>query len=158
MNNDLMNQAKNMLDRAIDKEKVVKKVIESIGPAIVESLRPVIEESLANIKLTINPQIQMPDMKQPDVHVNVPDVYVPEPKVTVNIPETKAPQVNVTVPTRELSKTMDKHMGEIKKAISEQKPIDLPMQTEYTMKKPMPVLITDMKGQPWSPLSGRSEE
>lgn len=144
------------LERAVESEKRNQQFMSALGPAIVKMLQPTLDnvanslqnvgnritEAVSNMQVNINPEVK------------IPPIEVPTPEVTVNIPEQKQPKVTVSVPTKALTN----EIRAVKKAISEQKPVDkldiaIP---EYTHGKPMPVMIMDVLGKPWEPLAGAS--
>lgn len=170
--NDILKDINHALDKGIEAEKRYKELLDALPTIIGETISPVLSgiyNKLEEIPTTIRESIG--SIRIQPTTPNVPDIHIPEIKVPNVIvppfPEQKQPIVNVEAPivnvpeakiTVKVPKNDDvvKAMKRVEKAISEQKPIDIPQQIEYTRKKPMPVLITDVKGDPWTPMSGGS--
>lgn len=94
--------------------------------------------------ITLKPEIHVPEIKLPDItipEITVPPVKVPKSAVTVNMP----------------TKALTNEIRAVRRAISEQKPVtdrfEIP---EYTRNKPIPAILVDELGKPWSPLTGAS--
>lgn len=100
---EILKQAKDALDKAIDQKKSNEMLLKSIGPAVIDALKPVlnqIKEAVSSIRvdvrpnIEVNPKVDMPRIPAPEVTVNVPDFpKIPEPKVTVNVPPIKIPDL-----------------------------------------------------------------
>lgn len=124
-NEDSLRQAKNDGDR--------NKILENIAGDLSKSLEPVLSSLAQNSKLSTDDirkafaeaiHIQMPDIKVPEIKIPAPIVNVPAP--IVNIPRSEAPIVNVA-PT----------------------PVTFP--SEMSLKpnsKPFPVIMMDQAGKP----------
>lgn len=140
-----LEEANKALDKALETERRNKLFVESIGPAIIKSLLPVIQESLQNIQVNINPEIEMPEVKAPDVQVQAPIVNVPEPVVNVTVPPIKVPKAEVKVNMQ--NKSLMNELKNVTKAIKSQ---ELPVfeYPEYTFSKPIPSIIVDVEGKP----------
>lgn len=166
------------LTKAVDSERRGRAVLTAIGPALLDALEPIlgaIAETIAQIpeqveqaisKVKIN--VEQPTIPPAEVTVNVPEVKVPKaevevripeqptPNYTFKVPEIKVPKANVTVKVpKSDNKEVIKAIESVTKAVTEQKPASFEM-PEYTRKNPMPVLMTDLKGNPMQPFTSSS--
>ncbi len=93
---EILQQASEALDSAIQEKNRNKDLIRTLGPAIVEALKPALESLAENSRLTKQ------DIKDAisEISFNLPEIIVPKPEVTVNVPEIKVPkaQVDVSIP------------------------------------------------------------
>lgn len=148
-NNDILNIAKDALDKAIAERKRNKDLISSLGPAIVDALTPALEDLARNSKVnkdemlkamkgvTINlPEINIPS---PNIKVNVPDVNVTH---EVNIPAIRVPQAIVRIPEIKIPTIQIPDEMNVKGWVSFMG-YDRGMLTN-----PLPVQIRDSKGNP----------
>lgn len=164
------------LEKAVANEHTHRKSMEVVGQVVVNALAPAlnsinqqianlpeaIEQSVSRIKIDSPkiPDIALPNITIPPIKVTVPDI--PKPEVTVNIPPIEVPQAKVTVnvPKNEaIVKKLDKMEKSFVKALLEHntvepQTIDFP---DYTLKKPMPVIIADLKGNPWIPFTSEGK-
>ena len=162
-----LNTAKEELERKIDdvKRQKLQQALELFIDKAKEEITTQVRDYVAGAAHHIlQNQLGEEDIKLPAVTVTMPPIEIKLPDiqvapttvemspVTLNVPKAEKPNVSVSMPVKGLIN----EMRAIKKAVSEQKPIDAPMIEipEYTMKKPMPVIMTDLKGDPWTPLVG----
>src|SRR3990167_8862258 len=149
------------LEKAVTNERTHRKSMEVVGQVVVNALAPAldsinqqivnlpeaIEQSISRIKIDSPkiPDITIPNITIPPIKVTVPDI--PKPEVTVNIPPIEVPEAKVTVnlPKNEaVVKQLNKMEKSFVKALLEHNTVE-PHQTiefpDYTLKKPMPVII-----------------
>lgn len=165
------------LTKAVDSERRGRAVLTAIGPALLDALEPIlsaiaetiaqipeqVEQAISRVKINV----EQPTIT-PEVTVNVPEVKVPKAEVSVTIPEQPTPNYTFTVPKINVpkanvtvklpkgdNKDVIKAIDAVTKAVSDQRPasVNIP---EYTRKSPMPVLMTDVKGNPFQPFSSSS--
>lgn len=165
-----LKQAKEALDRAIDEKRKNQANLKALGPAIVDMLQPTLDDIVATGRLTkneiikvlktalsemkvdldhqaqeeikkdiidaiskitmqVNPQVNIPDVHVPEI--KLPTINVPEPRVIVNVPEIKLPEIKIP-------------------------PVEVryPDEASFSLKgvnwkKPLPVILTDNKGNPY---------
>lgn len=158
--NKIVSEARQALDVAIATEKNNKRLIASIGPAVVQILKDTLVETIAEMQKPI--MEKMSDMMEESLKTNQNDLKEALKNLSVNVepnitvPEVKIPEIKVNVPKPEVTVKVPKNtdvvsaINEMSKAFSEQRPIDLEI-PRYSLKEPMPVLITDVKGEPWTP-------
>lgn len=170
----------NVLKKALESEKRNQQLLEKLGPAIVSVLDPILHEmtdkvgeishqvetAISRIKIE-SPVVNVPESKAPIVNYTPPTVNVPKPQVTVNVPDVHVPEIklpDIKIPTVKVPKSSFtvkipkgsdkgtiKELKGIQRAIStQQTAIERMVAPEYSMKKPMPVLITDLMGKPAS--------
>lgn len=139
-------KAKEALDVAIETKKTIDNFLRNIGPALIkESVDPVLKQMAAehkeniselkdaakNIKVDVNPKIEIPDIK-------IPTVNVPRPEVTVNIPEIKIPKIEIPHIKAPEIIFPDRFMAAL----------------EYDYNRPMPVILMGADGKVFQFSSG----
>jgi len=99
---EILKQAKDALDRALQEKKLTQEFMRNLGPAVIDVLQPVLQELANNSKLSkeellkaiegIKIDVPKSDIPQAQVDVRIPEIKVPTPQVTVNVPDIKVPE------------------------------------------------------------------
>ena len=139
---DIFKKAAQMISET-NKEKEEKKklleedrraLIEQMGAEMEKVVAPALSAMVENTKVTLqemrenlsNLKIESPTIPE----IRIPDINVPQPKVSVSVPEIKSPTVNI--PKTEIN--FPEHMT-----------VSMP---EVDNKRPLPVMMMDVKGKP----------
>lgn len=146
---EILRQTELALERVLEQKRINDATAATLGPAIINALRPVLENGLKNMNVTVTPNIQIPKLEQPTVHVTVPEIKVPAPEVTVKVPPIKVPKPEVIVKLP-ANVQMNKKLDAIVKAILDQPTVNpTSMFDEVNFSRPLPVILTDHKGKPY---------
>ena len=138
----LLADANRQFEKEIDNSRIKRIVSE-----IVENL------PIPQVHVNV-PEIIVPEIKAPSVQVNVPDIHVPTPEVTVNVP--KADPVEVKIPPIKVPKpevTVNVPPIKIPPLVwpKENMPIEGWVQLQgVNINNPLPVQIRDAEGKPVS--------
>ena len=99
---EILKQAKDALDKALQEKKLTQEFMRNLGPAVIDILQPVLQELANNSKLSkeewlkaiegIKINVPKSDIPQAQVDVKIPEIKVPTPQVTVNVPDIKFPE------------------------------------------------------------------
>jgi len=166
-------QLKGAVDTALEQARKVrneedrKYIVSNIGQDLVRILTPLLREiaqsskmnatQIQNLISAIKVEAPQVNISPPNIEVKSPEVNVPEIKVKVpdiKIPPVRVPtpQVTVKAPVVKIPKEMEvKGLKGLIKSIGDalkQKP-----KIEFNQDKPMQVILTDNKGEPYKALT-----
>lgn len=136
-------------------EPVMQNFIVSMVGTITKAMQSTAEEirniTVATPNVNVSPaEIPKIEVPKAQIDVKIPEINVPKPEVTVNVPPIKIPKIiapevkipTINVPTPELTVDFPNYMRTI---------LD-----ETDMKHPLPVILTDGTGKPYTAMGGQS--
>lgn len=114
-------------------EKERRELVTSIGKDISEALLPYMQSMAEKSQITkedIKAALSEVQINIPESNVHIPEFKIPTPQVTVNVPEAKLPQINI--PETKFPDRMSVGLE------------------NYSNKTPMPVMLMDTQGKPFT--------